>query len=93
MLLSYRLSGQIEVPDGSRINKTGSGVILPNGKEIKIWEQLEISTPGEDDHRNLEYDELEGMGIFYDGDCCEFDHLYDAAEIAKLNTALEPKES
>jgi hypothetical protein len=69
----YTLRGRLVAPAGSKLNDTGSGIILPDGREIKIWEQLEISTPNEDDHRNLAYDELEGMGLFYDGDCTELD--------------------
>jgi hypothetical protein len=88
---TYRLSGSIEMPEGTTLNPHGSGLVLPDGKEIKLWEQLEICTPGEDDHRNLEYDELEGMGIFYDGEMCDFEQSYGAEDIAAMNEALAPQ--
>lgn len=73
LMFDYAIRGRICVPEGSKLNNTETGIILPDGKEIKLWEKVEISTVGEDDHRDLEYDELEGMGIFYDGDCCELE--------------------
>lgn len=77
---SYAIRGAISVPDGSKLNDTGTGIILPDGKQIKLWEQVEISTLGEDDERNLDYDELEGLGIFYDGDMCEFEEREDSEQ-------------
>lgn len=92
-MYSYRLNGTIEVPDGSKLNDTATGIILPDGKEIKLWEAVEMCTPGGDDHRDLSSIECERRGIFYDGDMCEFEQCYDADEIAKLNDVLASEKS
>jgi hypothetical protein len=79
-IFDYMISGRLMAPAGSKLNPTGSGVILPDGREIKLWEQLEINTPGEDDHENMDLNEAADLGIFYDGDCCEFDAVDLGAE-------------
>lgn len=69
----YTLRGSLVAPEGSRLNDTATGVILPDGKTLKIWEQFETQTEGQDDYRNLNDVELNDMGVFYDGDSCRFE--------------------
>lgn len=64
---NYTISGTIEVPDG-KLNDTGTGILFGDNQELKLWEQVEVCTVGEDDHENLSYDECSELGIFYDGD-------------------------
>lgn len=75
MQFSYTLTGTLHAPEGTTLSEHGSGIILPSGKEIKLWEQLEICTIGGDDHRDLTSIEAEELGLFYDGDMCDFEEL------------------
>jgi hypothetical protein len=69
----YTMRGCVVVPEGSKLNEHGTGVILPDGRCLKVWEQLELHTPGEDDYENLDYNEAEALGIFFDGGLSEFE--------------------
>lgn len=92
-LFSYHLSGTIEVPEGSKLSDTGTGIVLPSGDTLRLWEQLELTNSEKDEYRNLTYDELDRMGIFYDGEMCEFEQSYGAEDLAKLNDQLAPANS
>jgi hypothetical protein len=76
----YAIRGRLMAPAGTRLNDTASGIILPDGREVKLWETLEINTPGEDDYRDLTAIEAEELGLFYDGDGCELDPIDLGAE-------------
>jgi hypothetical protein len=75
-IFDYAIRGRLMAPTGTKLNDTGSGIILPDGREVKLWETLEICTPDQDDHRDLSALEAEKLGLFYDGDCCEVDAVY-----------------
>jgi hypothetical protein len=74
----YAIRGRLMAPAGTRLNDTASGIILPDGREIKIWEQLELREG--DDYRDLTAIEAEELGLFYDGDGCELDPIDLGAE-------------
>jgi hypothetical protein len=74
-IFDYVLRGRLMAPAGTKLNPTGSGIILPDGREVKIWEQLEIHTPDTDDHHDLISVEAEELGLFYDGDCAELTEI------------------
>jgi hypothetical protein len=71
----YSLNGSILAPAGSKLTDTGTGIVLPDGNILKIWEQLELQTPGDDgtDPYDISYDQAVDMGIHYDGDMCRFE--------------------
>lgn len=79
-VFDYVIRGRLMAPAGTKLNTTGSGVILPDGREVTFWEQLEINTPGKDDHRDLSPIEAEELGLFYDGDCAEIEPVDMGAE-------------
>lgn len=75
MRFNYTLTGAIEVPEGSMLTESGSGIVLPNGKALKVWESWELHTPGEDDHEDLTFDQVLALGCFYDGDSSRFEEV------------------
>ena len=70
----YTLSGTIEVPEGTVLNETGTGLVLSDGKVIKLWEAVEIDD-GTDDFETLSFAEAAQMGIHYDGDMARFEEV------------------
>lgn len=67
MFINYTLRGTIKVPEGSHLNDHETGIILPNGTTLKLWEQWELNRDDED-HHDLTTIELELLGCFYDGE-------------------------
>ena len=72
---SYQLTGTIEVPEGSQINPAGTGIILPDGKTLKLWEAWEAHHTGDDDHIDLTYADLAELGIHYDTMTTAFEEI------------------
>jgi hypothetical protein len=73
MIIHYTLRGSIEVPDGSKLTDTETGIVLPDGTILKMWEQWEHHASLEDDHpRDLSWSELAEFQCFYDGAMAEF---------------------
>ncbi len=66
MKFNYQLTGTIDVPEGSRLNATGTAIILPDGKTLRLWEAWEGHLTDEDDHTDLSYADLVRIGIHYD---------------------------
>lgn len=73
MILDYTLTGRIVVPDGSKLTATGTGITLPDGRVLKIWEQLELGDANGECCRELDYSDAAEKGIFYDGDMVQFE--------------------
>ena len=71
---SYTLTGWIDVPEGSTLNETGTGIVLPCGRTLKIWESLELSNADQSEHEDLSFDDAYEMDIHYDGDMCRFEN-------------------
>ena len=44
---NYKLSGTIIVPEGSILTDTATGIILPDGRILKLWEAAELSENGD----------------------------------------------
>jgi hypothetical protein len=66
---NYQLAGSVVAPAGSKLTDTGTGIILPDGNVVKIWESLELLPKGDDvDARDLSFTEASDMGLWYDGD-------------------------
>lgn len=87
MHYTYTLSGAVEVPEGSTLNETSSGVILPDGRTFKLWEVGELYTIGadtDDRYDDISADEAGEIGIFWDGDVCRFDGAADTAQVWPL---------
>lgn len=87
MRYTYTLSGAVEVPEGSTLNETSSGVILPDGRTFKLWEVGELYTIGadtDDRYDDISADEAGEIGIFWDGDVCRFDSAADTAQVWPL---------
>lgn len=72
MQLNYTLTGTVEVPEGSTLNPTSTGIILPDGTSLKLWESWEREA-SEDEFADLSYDDLVALGIHYDGDMTCFE--------------------
>lgn len=72
MMISYTLRGLIDAPEGSKLNETRSGILLPNGETLKLWESWEVNIDDEN-HRNLEYTEMVERQLFYAGEMIEFE--------------------
>ena len=66
MKFNYQLTGTIDVTEGSRLNATGTAIILPDGKTLRLWEAWECHLGHEDDHADLSYADLVEIGIHYD---------------------------
>ena len=66
MKFNYQLTGTIDVTEGSRLNATGTAIILPDGKTLRLWEAWEYHLADEDDHTDLSYGDLVEIGIHYD---------------------------
>ena len=73
MQLNYTLSGSIIVPEGSKLNETRSGIILPDGRTLKLWEALELNDTDDGTCEDISFDQAAEMGIHYDGDVCRFE--------------------
>lgn len=71
-MFNYTLSGSIEVPEGSKMTDTGTGIILPDGRIMKVWEQVELQDATGEDFENLSHDDCNAIGIHYDGDMARF---------------------
>lgn len=77
MNINYTLSGSIEVPDGSTLTDTGTGITLPDGRVLKLWEGWEIhSTNLEEEPTDVSFDELSALGCHYDGDMARFEEAW-----------------
>lgn len=63
MKFNYQLTGTIDVTEGSRLNATGTAIILPDGKTLRLWEAWECHLADEDDHTDLSYADLVRIGI------------------------------
>lgn len=68
MMIDYTLSGTIQVPDGSKLNPTRSGIILPDGKLLKLWEAWELN-----EDADISASDLEELGCWHDGDPATFE--------------------
>lgn len=68
---SYTMTGTIEVPEGSTLNATDSGIILPNGTTLKVWEQWEQEEA--DEYVDLRYEDLSELGGYFQTDCVTFE--------------------
>lgn len=79
VMFDYTIRGRICVPEGSKLNDTETGIILPDGRQLKLWEQVEVQEDGEVYH-DYDLNELEALGIFYDGDCSKFDGPVDEGD-------------
>ena len=87
MRYTYTLRGAVEVPEGSTLNETSSGIVLPDGRTFKLWEVGELYTIGadtDDRYDDIGADEAGEMGIFWDGDVCRFDGAADTAQVWPL---------
>lgn len=69
---NFTLRGVVVVPAGSELTRTGTGIKLPDGNIIKVWDTLEIERPG-DEPEDLSHEDANALGIFIDGDCPEFE--------------------
>ena len=67
----YYLRGRLVAPEGSKLNEAETAVVLPDGREIRVWEQFELTE--DEEPRNLKYHELDKLGLFFDGDTGELD--------------------
>lgn len=72
MIFHYTLRGSIQVPEGSSLNETGSGILLPDGWTLQLWEGWEIHLNGED-HKGINYDELTKLDYHYEGEMAEYE--------------------
>lgn len=72
MKVNYQLTGILHLPSGSTVRKDGRGVILPDGRLLKLWECWE---EGEGAIERLQPSELEEMGVFFDGPPARFGEL------------------
>lgn len=87
-VIHYTIRGAIVLPEGARLNDAGTGILLADGKMLKVWEQFELhDAEDEDDTRNLTYDEVTALGVFYDGDTAE----YEEAELHPSGQLWPPK--
>jgi hypothetical protein len=77
---NYTVRGGIAAPAGSRLDDNATGIRLPNGDIIKVWEQFELHPVDGSDPRDLTSRELEEMGCFYDGDLAELEDCGPAQE-------------
>ncbi|WP_037500627.1 hypothetical protein [Sphingomonas jaspsi] len=68
---NWALRGALVAPVGSELTETGSGVRLPNGDIVRVWDVIAIQSG--DDERDLTHSEAEALGIFIDGDLPTFD--------------------
>lgn len=68
----YTLRSMITAPEGSKLNDHATGVVLPDGRTLKVWEAFETNL-NEEDPRDISFDELLGMGIHYDGNPAELE--------------------
>lgn len=107
LMIDYELKGRVLVPEGSKLNETGTGVILPDGRVMKIWEQVELFDEEAEEHTNLSHDECCEQGIFYDGDMADLqivgevndgDQVWpptgdEPVHVPGLNNALAPQGS
>lgn len=71
MRFRYTLAGVVEVPDGSKPSECGGSIILPCGCQLRVWEAWERQSG--DHYHDMSFDELESMGIFYDGEAADFE--------------------
>lgn len=72
MIFHYTLRGSIQVPEGSSLNDTGTGINLPNGETLKLFEGWEVNT-NDEGHRDLEYTEMAERDCYYDGAMTRFE--------------------
>lgn len=76
MIINYTLTGSIEVPDGSTLTDTTTGITLPDGRTLKMWEAWEIHPADTDEEpSDISYQELLDLGCFYDGDMARFEEV------------------
>ena len=66
MKFNYQLTGTIDVTEGSRLNATGTAIILPDGKTLRLWEACARHLADEDDHPDLSHADLVEIRIHYD---------------------------
>ena len=66
MKFNYQLTGTIDVTEGSRLNATGTAIILPDGKTLTLWEAWASHPTEEEAHTDLSYADLVRIGIHYD---------------------------
>lgn len=59
----YTVRGGMDCPPGSVANPAGSGVVLPDGRILKVWEAFELQDG--DQCRDLDSAELSALGITY----------------------------
>lgn len=72
MIFHYTLQGSIMVPEGSTLNKAGTGINLPGGETLKLFECWEVNV-NDENHRNLEYTEMCERHCYYDGGMTRFE--------------------
>lgn len=87
---TYTITGALDAPEGSTLNETGTGIILPDGRIFKLWEVGEVydQTQDEDDrYESLSHGEaLTELGIFWDGDCSRFAEIEATEQVWPLPT-------
>lgn len=70
-IFSYALRGTLVAPAGTTLINTG--LRLPDGDILKVWEQFELHPADGSDPVDLTFDELSKMGCFYDGDMAQIE--------------------
>ena len=66
MQIDYQLTGTMVVPEGSRLNCSGTEIILPDGMRLKVWEAWESQHADVDDYADLTSAALAEIGVYYD---------------------------
>lgn len=75
-VVHYTVRGAVVLPEGARLNDTSTGILLADGRMLKVWEQFELhDAEDKDEPRNLSYEEVMELGLFYDGDTAEYEEV------------------
>jgi hypothetical protein len=72
----FTIRGMVTAPEGSTLSDAGTGITLPSGHVLKVWECFEIMEP-EGEGRDIKADALfEEFQISTDAGMTEFEEAF-----------------
>ncbi len=69
----YTVTGSLIAPKGSALDERETGVILPDGQLLKVWEGFELHPGGDVDPVDISFDDMSARGLHYDGEPAQWE--------------------